>query len=224
MVNNWKGYDKAKPDEDKAHDIAKELTTDPEKAPERNLMKQGIKRKVRGRSKRPPFPGCSIEDSATLRHLVGLKYSGHTMKESFEKVGMNPSSGAGWLASRQDAYAMADHELMELALRGYQSNLWIMRTALSELGPRAVRTLGEIMDSKRESGPTRLKAATAVLKMVDVDHSATGGAQEKMADEILKNINSALTDITTGKIIDDVDAEDAEIIEDGNDGNSVAVQ
>ena len=218
----WDNYKKGQSEEEKALATVKELTKEPPKEPVTSLYKGGGKRrKEYGSSSRPPFPGCSVEDSDTLRELVGLKYSGYTMKEAFEKVGLPPGSGSGFIATRQDAYNMADHELMEVALRGYQSNLWIMRTALSELGPRAVRTLNEIMDSKKESGPTRLKAALAILKMVDVDHSATGGAQEGLAKELADGIRGALKDIGSGRIID---AEDAEVVENGNDGDCAAVQ
>ena len=221
MVNNWGSYNKKSSEEKKALAIAEELTKEIPEKPDNVLVKTGQKRKVYGKSNRPPFPGLSKEESDKVRMLVGMKFNGFTLLESFEEAGINPSSGPGWIAVRQDAYNMAEHELMELALRGYQSNLWIMRTALSELGPRAVRTLGEIMEDKRESGNTRLKAATAVLKMVDVDHSATGGAQEGLAKELADGIKDALADIRSGKI---VDAEDAEVVEDGNDGNSIALQ
>jgi hypothetical protein len=218
----WDSYKKGQSEEEEAFATVKELTQEETKEPVTSLYKGGGKRrKEYGSSDRPPFPGCSKEDSDTLRHLVGLKYAGYTMKEAFEEVGLAPGSGSGFIATRQDAYNMADHELMEVALRGYQSNLWIMRTALSELGPRAVRTLAEIMDNKKESGPTRLKASLAILKMVDVDHSATGGAQEGLAKELADGIRNALKDVGSGKIID---AEDAETIEDGNDGTCAAVQ
>lgn len=221
MVNNWSNYNKSQSEKKKALAVAEEITKRlPEKA-EPSITKQGKKRGNYGKSNREPFPGTSIEDSDKMRKIVGMRFNGFTLAETFEEVGINPSSGPGWIATRQDAYNMAEHELMELALRGYQSNLWIMRTALSELGPRAVRTLAEIMDDKRESGNTRLKAATAVLKMVDVDHSATGGAQETLAKELADGIKGALADIRSGKI---VDAEDAEVIENGNDGDCAALQ
>jgi len=206
---------------EKALATSKELTKEVKEAPKKSLSRAGGKRKEYGKSEREPYPGLSKEDSDKIRHLVGLRFSGYTLMESFDEVGINRGTGPGWIARRQDAYNMAEHELMETALRGYQTNLWIMRTALSELGPRAVRTLGELMDNKKESGATRLKAATAVLKMVDVDHSATGGAQEGLAKELADQIRTALSDIQSNKIID---AEDAEVIENGNDGNCAAVQ
>lgn len=208
-------------DEEKAFAVANELTAEVPPEPEKSLVRAGTKKKIYARTNRPPFPGLSVEDSDILRHIIGLKFTGHTMAEAFDLSGLNHSNGHQWLAARQDAYAMAEQELMEIALNGYQTNLWIMRTALSELGPRAVKTLGEIMDNKRESGNTRLKAAQSILKMVDVDHSATGGAQEGLAKELVEAIKSATNGGEKKNIID---AEDVEIVENGNDGDCAAVQ
>lgn len=219
--SKWNKIKKGQTDEEAAFAVASELTKPLPPAEKTSLSRAGGKRKEYGRSNRPPLPGCSKEDSDIMRHIVGLKYAGYTQNEAFDKVGINRGSGGGWIARRQEAYDAADHELMELALRGYQSNLWIMRTALSELGPRAVRTLGDIMDNKKETGKTRLTAATTILKLVDVDHSATGGAAEGLAKELADALRSATSDINSGKI---VDAEDVEVIQDGDDGSSVAVQ
>jgi hypothetical protein len=76
-------------------------------------------------------------------------------------------------------------------LQEYQKNLWITRTALSELGPKALRVLEQTMKSRKTPAGVRVKAAIAILKMLDVDNSATGGTAESVSTEIMKMLKGA---------------------------------
>jgi hypothetical protein len=92
----------------------------------------------------------------------------------------------------------------------------MIRTGLSEIGPRAIRVLSEIMMDKKASPNVRVQCATTVLKLMDVDHSATGGTNESLAKEFVSFLKDARKEINSDKIIE---AEEAEVIEDGNHGD-----
>lgn len=215
-TNRWNDYQKTA---DKAVSEVEESTSvamTPIPKQEEKIHNTGTKRKPYGSSNRTPLNGCSSEDSDKIRELVSLRFMGFTIKEACENVGLPVGSAGGYMARHRDAFDLAEHELMETCLRSYQSNLWMMRTALSEIGPRAVRTLATIMDDKKVAPGTRLKAATTVLKLVDVDHSATGGANEGLAKEFVGFLKEARREIQASTIMD---VEEAEVIEDGMCGN-----
>jgi hypothetical protein len=207
MASKWKGYQKA------AEEAAKEAS---------DKIKPCIvpiptekPRKEYGSSNRAPFEGYTKEDSDQIREVVALKFAGYTLMECATEVGISTTSMTQWMARRQDAMALAEKEHLERCLRSYQNNLWIIRTALSEMGPRAIRTLSEIMMDRKAPPSVRVSCATTVLKMLDVDHSATGGGNENMAKEFVAFLKDARKEINSERI---VEAEEAEVIEDGNHG------
>lgn len=208
----WDSYrgDEAK----EAIDAASEFISPVPEKKETRIQPAGNKRKERELSDRPPLPGCTAEQSEKIRHIVGYKMTGRTQKEAFEALGWDVVKGTNFIRNRRDAIAAAEKEILEICLQQYQHNLWIVRTALSEIGPRAVRTLATIMDDPKVSAGIRSKVATTILKMVDVDHSATGGNQESLAKEFVSFIKETKKELRSETI---VDAEDAEVLEDGGD-------
>jgi hypothetical protein len=188
-----------------------------------SIAPAGRKRRQYNRSDRPPFEGCSVDESDQLRQIVAYKFAGYTQREALENVGLSPTSGSAWITRRSNAYLQAEKEHLESCLRSYQTNLWVCRTALSEIGPRAIKTLAEIMDDKRVSASTRAKVATTILKLVDVDHSATGGANESLAKEFVGFLKEARQGIK-GETIVDLDAEEAEVVNDGDNGTDDSLQ
>lgn len=215
----WDGYRKDEIDEalKKAEDLIEPI---PEKKTT-SLAPAGRKTRVYNKSNRPPFEGCSVDDSDKIRALVAYRFAGYTQKEALALVGLNVTNGPKWLGVRGDAYLQAEKEHLEACLRSYQTNLWVCRTALSEIGPRAIKTLAEIMDDKRVSASTRAKVATTILKLVDVDHSASGGANESLAKEFVGFLKEARQGIKSDVI---VDAEEAEVVDDGDNGTDDPVQ
>ena len=213
MANKWEAYQKV------AAEAAKEVIektaplTDEIPKEKQTLMAQGRKRKEYGSSNRTPLHDCTPEDSDKIRHIVALRFAGYTVAECAEEVEINPGYIVAWLNKHQDAVGLAEQEQMERCLRAYQTNLWIVRTGLSELGPRAIRTLAEIMADRKASHSTRKDCAIAVLKLMDVDHSATGGTNEGLAKEFVSFLKEARREINSERI---VEADDAEVIEDGN--------
>jgi hypothetical protein len=216
---NYKGRGDTRSDADIALEVAARVTKTVAIEPEKSQHPSGEKRKpVTAKERRPPLNGCKMEQSDIIRHVIGMKYSGYTQVEAFAAAGkeydMHPGAVRSLVERKQEATEIADSEHLERCLKAYHSNLWMVRTALSEAGPRAVRTLLEVMDSKDSSEATRMKAAVAVLKMIDVDGSANANPSEKIASESLKLIKTIRTDIEQEKESHVIDCEDAVVIED----------
>ena len=215
---NYKGRGDTRSDADIAHEVAARVTKIVPVEPPKRQIPGGDKRKpTRGKEMRPPLNGCKMDQSDIIRHVIGMKYAGYTQQESFrsagEKYDMKTDAVRSLLVRKQEAAELADAEHLERCLKAYHSNLWMVRTALSEAGPRAVRTLLEVMDSRDSSEATRMKAAVAVLKMIDVDGSANANPSEKIASESLKLIRTIRTDLEQEKESHVIDCEDAVVIE-----------
>jgi hypothetical protein len=182
----------------------------PEEPPK--LVNSGPKRrKEYGSSNRPPFEGCTKEESDQIRDIVALRFAGKTLSECSEQVGVTPSYIVTWMTRHQDAFNIAEQQHLERCLRAMETNLWIIRTGLSEVGPRAVQTLAEIMTDKKATPGVRKDCAVQVLKLLDVDHSVTGGKVESLSKEFAKALRDARTEVKSDNIIE---AEEAEVIED----------
>ena len=83
----------------------------------------------------------------------------------------------------------------------------------------AVDTLAEILEDPDASASVKSKSAIAVLKMLDIDGSANANPNERVALESL-NLVHKLVDIKEEQsYIKDIDAEDAQIVEEVNDEN-----
>ena len=221
-MSDWSKYKSRgdeRTDEDIAHEVADRVTKTVAIEPKRETNLGDKRRAVSGKEVRPPLNGCTQMHSDVIRHVVGLKYAGYTKREAYrsasDKYDMKQDSVASLLVRKQEATELADYEHLERCLQSYNSNLWLVRTALSEAGPRAVKTLLEVMDDHKSTPATRMKAAVAILKMTDVDGSANANPSEKTAIEhlkLIKEMRESLKKENAGHI---VDAEDAEVIEEG---------
>ena len=173
-----------------------------------------------GLREREPINGLSVHKSNLLRHVVGLRYSGYSFREAFEDAAesyeIKPHTVENYYYQHREAVDIVEQEHLENALKSYHNHLWAIRSMMSDAGPRAVRTLIEVMDDKKSSPNIRLKASAYILKMINVDGSAGGtGPSEHAAIEGLKLIRDLRTEIKDEKdshIVDMEDAEDAEII------------
>ena len=167
---------------------------------------------------RTPLDGYSLQHSDIARHVTGLKYAGYAMREAFEdaaqKFEIKPHSVENLYYKKKTLFDLAEHEMMERAIKEYHQNLWLMRSALSQVGPVAVETLANILQNPDASMNVKSKSAIAVLKMLDVDGSSNANQNERVALESLKIIR----DVTQSRIKEEeshvIDAEDAEILED----------
>jgi hypothetical protein len=106
---------------------------------------------------------------------------------------------------------------MSICAKEYQANLWMLKSALSEMGSRAIRTLGAVMDDKKSAGHTRMLAAKIILKLVDVDGSASGGKGDNLPAEFLVTLRDNRTGIESDSV-HVVDADKVEVLGDEDAG------
>lgn len=178
--------------------------------------KKAIKpvRKKSGKDVLPPLVDCTQEQSTFIRDMVALEFSGYSLSAIAEKLECEPSKLTYYRQNKPKALEEARKALAEEAQLRYWQNLWVIRTALTEAGPRAVRTLCDVMDSKNAAPNHRLRAAETVLKLVDVDFSVSSGSED-LKFEIAETIRQAREESKAESILE-VEAEDAEVIEDGS--------
>lgn len=170
-----------------------------------------------GSRERAPFDGITAEKSDMMRHIVGLRYSGRSLREAFEDAAqtyeIKPHTVEAYWYRRPDIVSLAEAEHLESTLQTYHKNLWSIRTMMSDAGPRAVETLIGVMDDPKSSPNIRLKAAAYILKMVNVDNSAGTSPTEVAAVESLRLIKDMRTDIAENRESHIIDADDAEFVE-----------
>jgi hypothetical protein len=209
MVADWKNYKPTDEQIEYAEEVGEKLT-EPEDKQAIRLVRGGRKKTPDyGSANLPPLTGCTKEQSDIIRELIGLKYAGFTQREAFEKTEINPRSAISLFKRSEVAVQEAHQELMERCLKALHYNSVILRSALSEMGPRAVRVLGEVMDDKDSSAAARVNAAKIVLKMANADGSV-------VADDGPSGFLVTLKDNRTGIESDSViiDAEDVEVLSD----------
>ena len=159
----------------------------------------------------PPFEGFSQEDSDKVRDYVAAEFSGYSQQACFEKAGIDVKKGYYFIKTRNRAVEEAREEAAKRCIHRYHQNLWVIRTALTEAGPRAVRTLVDVMDDVKVSAAQRTRAATEILKMLNTSGSASTG-KEEIKFEIAGAIRDARAEVKSEKIVD-LEAEDAEVVE-----------
>jgi hypothetical protein len=205
------------PEVEKALDLAEELTK-PAKIVPKRVNKSGDKRRIKhGSWEREPLDGYSLEHSNIARHVIGLKYAGYALKEAFDdasqKYELLPHSIENLYYGKKDLFELADAEHIENAIREYHTNLVVCRTMLSESGPRAVQTILDVMDDPKSTPNVRSKTAIAVLKMLNIDGSATANPGEGVAKESLKLVRDMINQRGEDKGSHVIDAEDVEVLD-----------
>jgi len=230
-VARWNAYQKQRAEgrkdaEEKSKDplkIAEKVTKPVTIVPVRENPVGKRRRAMHNQWHREPIDGYSLQHSNIARHVTGLRFGGEAQREAFEsagaKFGIKPHSVEVLYQRKKELFELAEHELMETAVREYHQNLWVSRTALSEVGPMAVDTLAEILEDPDASASVKSKSAIAVLKMLDIDGSANANPNERVALESLKVVR----DVKLASMKEEesyvIDAEEAEIVEETHDEN-----
>lgn len=209
MAGKW---DNLKPEEKESLEFSEKVTRQP-KEKEVSLVRTGPKRHEYGKTNLPPFEGLNEENSEKIRIAVGAIFSGYSQKKACELSGIPPNNYVNFQRSHLQAFEAAEKEIVERSYTRYHQNLWIIRTALTEAGPRAVRTIIDLMDNPKIAPGVRVKAAMGLLKMANVTGEAASGSEE-LKFELAETIRDARKEVKSESILE---AEDAEVIEDGDD-------
>jgi hypothetical protein len=208
-VSDWKSYKPTDEQIEYAEEVGEKLT-EPEDKQAIRLVRGGRKKTPDyGSANLPPLTGCTKEQSDIIRELIGLKYAGFTQREAFEKSEINPRSAISLFKRSEVAVQEAHQELMERCLKALHYNSVILRSDQSEMGPRAVRVIVEVMDDKYSSAADRVNAAKIVLKMANADGSV---AADDGPSGFLVTLKDNRTGIESDSVI--IDAEDVEVLSD----------
>jgi len=187
--------------------------------PERTTSVGKRRRVTHNQWDRDPIDGYSLRYSDIARHVMGLKYGGEAMREAFAsaaiKFDLKPLSVERIFYRNRELFELAEQELMEMVSREYCQNLSMIRTSMSGVGLKAVDTIDEILDDPDASASVKSKCAIAVLKMLDVDGSASTNPNARVALESLKVVRDVKIASMKGaeSHIKDVEAEDAVVVE-----------
>ena len=164
-----------------------------------------IRRIEYSKKDRDPLDGCTKRQSEILRSVIGLKYSGKTLKEAFETtgkdLGINPSTVENVWYKHPDGIDAATAEHLEMCLREYNTKMWVFRDALYDAVPKAVRKLSELVVDKKASPSIQHKSAVAILRFANVNNAAAASAEEETAKASLKLLQSR-TKERTSHIVD----------------------
>lgn len=154
---------------------------------------------------RDPLDGCTKRQSEILRSVVGLKYSGKTLKEAFEIVAkdleISPSTVENTWYKHPNGIDAATAEHLEMCLREYNTKMWIFRDALYDAVPNAVRKLAELTSDPQASASIQHKSAVAILRFANVNDARAASTEEETAKASLRLLQSR-TKETNSHIID----------------------
>lgn len=166
---------------------------------------------------RPPINGYSQKHSDVARHIASLRLANYTQQEAFESAAeqyeLSPITVKHIFTDKPKLMQLATMELLETAHQEYLQNLWVIKTGLSDLGGKALRTLEKVIDDENASPSVKSKTAIAILKMLDADGSSNVNPEGKIALESLKIVREVTNKIQE-KDSHIVDAEDAEFVKD----------
>ena len=87
---------------------------------------------------------------------------------------------------------------------------------MSEAGPKAIKVIIKVMNSKESSPNVKLKAAQTILKMMDIDGSASGSnSNESVATESLRLVRDVISNREKGQVQHVLEAK-AEVLDEEN--------
>jgi hypothetical protein len=209
-------------DVEKAYETADRIEKEGTALAKRKYEKGDKRRKMHATWSRKPLDGCSVERSDLLRHIVALRFAGKALKEACEDAAntyeIKPHTAENYYYKHPDAVTLAEEEHLSNAIKEYQINLWTVRTMMSEAGPKAIETIINIMNARKSSPSVKLKAAQTVLKMMDVDGSASGKSGTEVASESLKLVRKIIESREREQEGHVIEADDVEILDKEDDG------
>jgi len=133
-----------------------------------------------------PLDGLDIKRSNMLRKFMGLRLGGARLEDAASDLGVAASTISAIIHRHPDAYNQALLEIGSRFTEEYEMNMLRLRTALSEAGPKAIETLKEVMEDQDTAAGNRVKAAQAILKLLNIDGSASTGVTVNVKGDLVK--------------------------------------
>ena len=202
--------------------LAEQLTTPTKKEKKRKTNVGDRRRATHGSWSREPIDGYTMDHSEVARRVIGLKYAGFALREAFEDAGekysLRPHSVENLYYKKKRLFDLAEVEHIGNALREETFNRAVCRTMLSQAGPMAVETLVDVLQNEKSTPNLKSKTAIAILKMLDIDGSASGkDSGEAVATESLKLVREVVMNKNKEQESSIIEAEDVEILEESDD-------
>lgn len=183
-------------------------------APETALTKR---RTMHNSWERTPLDSCTIEMSNVLRDVVALHFGGNALREAFKKVAGDrdiiPNTVEKYYYRNKAAVTLAEEEHLTRTIKEYHKNLWAVRSMMSEAGPKAIKVIINVMNNKQSSPNVKLKAAQTILKMMDIDGSASGNSNESVATESLRLVRDIMNNKEKGQDSTVLEATDVKVLD-----------
>ena len=174
----------------------------------------GIRDEFVGDTNRPPLKGATPAVSQLFRTVLACRFAGHTVKEACEMLGTTPSELNKRKRSYPDAWTECHQEIKEAVLQNLAANVWIVRSGLSDVAPHAVRCLYDLITNRTTKDSIKKDAAVQVLKLLDIDGSASLGATISEAAYAFKDLADATREqFENDNIVPIVEAEEFEEID-----------
>jgi hypothetical protein len=150
----------------------------------------GKKRKVRKKGAITPLPGAqTLETDIKIRAIVGMRYQNLPDREIENRLGLSRKYANELECKYPEAFDAAEADCVSLVMRDYYRNVNMIRGAAGYAGKIAIETMIDLMEDKDSTDIVRVRAAKAVLDMLDV----AGGPR--------RNGSAAVVEAATGAVL-----------------------
>lgn len=172
---------------------------------ETKVKKKYIGRPVKAHLARAPLAGVSRMMSDRIKLIVSMEYSGFSDAEIANKLDTTAQYVGQMRIHHPMAFEDARKDHLAEASRQYHMNMYRVKAAISDAGPRAVKTLDEIMSDRENPPGVRSRAAEAILKLLGANERIV--MESNVAKEFLNTIKDA-TGTQEDMYIVDADSEE----------------
>ena len=170
----------------------------------------------RDRTQHAHLPGVTKQSGDRIQAIVALRIQGFRDVDIAKHLGTFQPEISRLESNFPDAFAKAEIHALTQAERKYKINMWSVRAALSEAGPKLVNVLIELAENPEVKDNVRKDAAIAGLNLMGVGYTRTtvGGKDSKLNAGAANMFIQAVKDKEQEYQV--VDAEDVEYVEEEN--------
>jgi len=144
--------------------------------------------------KHPVLPGVTRRSGERINAIVALRIDGYRDKDIVKLLDIPQPEPHRLERTHPKAFAAAETHLLRQVERKYMINLWSVRAALSDAGPRMVKVLVDLAEDSNLKENVRKDSAIAVLNLMGAGYTRTsvGGRDSELktgaANVFIQNI------------------------------------
>jgi hypothetical protein len=161
----------------------------------------------------PTLPGVTKRSGDRIHAIVALRIQGFRDLDISKALGIAQTEPYRLERAHPEAFAKAEMHALQAVERKYQINLWNVRAALSEAGPRMVKVLIDLAECAEVKENVRKDSAIAVLNLAGAGYSrqSYGGKDSTLQAGAVKFIQNIVSNADKGVLVEEVlDAEIAD--------------